>query len=104
MRVGFDATSAAYEKKTGTGVYATELILAYQKEFPEDVITHGYRLTRRWKGRDFLLPMPLQGGRQTLLDPLAWVSGFKFDIFHGLNTRLPIMGGTKLVATVHDLF
>lgn len=103
MIVAFDATTAAFEKKTGTGVYCEELIKAYQERF-EDWVVHTYRLTRRVKGRNFLLPLSNNSSRETVLDPFHYFRGRHYDVFHGLNSRLPLLKGCKRIATIHDLF
>jgi glycosyltransferase involved in cell wall biosynthesis len=106
VRIAFDASSLAFAQKTGTGVYSEELIKAYEKEFSkQDQIIHTYRLSRRFRGAKFLRPIfNLSCSRETLLDPLTFFKGLQYDIFHGLNTRLPTLIGAKKIASVHDLF
>jgi glycosyltransferase involved in cell wall biosynthesis len=104
MIVAFDASTAAFRQKTGKGVYCEELIRAYQERFKEDKIIHTYRLSRRIKGAEHLLPIPANANRETLLDPWTYFKGNKYDIFHGLNSRLPMLASSKMVATIHDLF
>lgn len=104
MRVAFDASTAAFRQKTGTGVYCEELIRAYQEKFKTDQVIHTYRLSRRIKGREFLLPVPANARQDTLLDPWTYFKGSRYDIFHGLNSRLPLLANSQMVATVHDLF
>jgi glycosyltransferase involved in cell wall biosynthesis len=105
MKVAFDASAIAFKEKTGTGVYAEEFLKAYEKCFSEeDQIIHTYRLSRRIRGRKFLRPLSKNISRSTLIDPVTSFKGRGYDIFHGLNTRLPILQHSKLVATIHDLF
>ncbi len=105
MKVAFDASSIAFKEKTGTGVYAEEFLKAYEKCFSdEDKIVHTYRLSRRIRGRKFLPPLTKNISRAILIDPITSFKGREYDIFHGLNTRLPILQHSKLVATIHDLF
>lgn len=105
MKVAFDASAIAFKDKTGTGVYAEEFLKAYEKCFSdEDEIVHTYRLSRRIRGRKFLRPLSKNISRATLVDPVTSFKGRKYDIFHGLNTRLPVLQQCKLIATIHDLF
>jgi len=105
MKVAFDATALAFKAKTGTGVYSEELVGAYEKCFSNiDEIVHTYRLSRRIRGRKFLRPLAKNISRGTLLDPFTFFKGKNYDIFHGLNYRLPILRHSKLIATVQDLF
>jgi glycosyltransferase involved in cell wall biosynthesis len=104
MRVAWDCSTAAFEQKTGTGVYVEELIKHYVKLFPKDKVTHSYRLSRRIKGRPYLLELSKNSTRDTIIDPLTFLSGLKYEIFHGLNSRLPVLSGCKKIATIHDLF
>lgn len=99
MKIAFDATSAAFEKKTGTGVYTEEVIKAYKSTFPEDVVVNTYRLARRFKGASYL-SRPFH----TLIDPLTFWRGYAYDLFHGLNARLPLLCGSPMIVTIHDLF
>jgi len=104
LRVAFDASTAAFRQKTGTGVYCDELIRAYQSRFSNDQVIHTYRLSRRVRGKSFLLPVPANASREILIDPWTYFKGGNYDIFHGLNSRLPLLTRSKMVATVHDLF
>lgn len=104
MRVAFDASTAAFRQKTGTGVYCDELIRAYQARFSEDQVIHTYRLSRRIRGKSFLLPVPANASREILIDPWTYFKGGSYDIFHGLNSRLPLLTKSKMIATIHDLF
>lgn len=105
MKVAFDASTLAFKDKTGTGVFSEELIKAYEKCFSyEDEIIHTYRLSRRIRGRKFLRPLSKNISRATLIDPITAFRGRNYDIFHGLNSRLPVLTHTKLIASVHDLF
>jgi glycosyltransferase involved in cell wall biosynthesis len=105
MKVAFDVSTAAFKQKTGTGVYVEELVQNYQSLFQQDEITHSYRLARRLRGKDFLLPLSPNSSQETILDPWTCLNGFRHDVFHGLNSRLPVfVGPCKMVATIHDLF
>jgi glycosyltransferase involved in cell wall biosynthesis len=105
MRVAFEASTIAFEKRTGTGVYARELVTAYEALYgKKDQITHTYRFSRIIKGRKYLLPLRKGVKREVLLDNLTAFRGKNYDIFHGLNSRLPVLNKTKTVATIHDLF
>ncbi|MCC6276551.1 MAG: glycosyltransferase family 4 protein [Oligoflexia bacterium] len=105
MKVAFDLSTAAFEKKTGTGVYCDELVRAYQTEFENrDEIYHSYRLSRWLKGSKYFLNPPKHGGRLVDLGLLTPWRGLKLDVFHGLNNRLPVLSHCKKIATVHDLF
>jgi glycosyltransferase involved in cell wall biosynthesis len=104
MRVAFDTTTAAFEHKTGTGVYCEELVRAYQEKFAEDKVVHSYRFKRWLNGQKYLLPLSKNSRREILLDPWTFFSGYRHEIFHGLNSRLPMLVGCKKIATVHDLF
>ncbi|MBK9293242.1 MAG: glycosyltransferase family 4 protein [Oligoflexia bacterium] len=104
MRIAFDATSAAFEKKTGTGVYTQEIIKAFQNEFPEDDIFNTYRLVRGIKGKKYLLEKTKNTKNHFLLDPVTFWRGYSYDIFHGLNARLPVLWRVPNIVTIHDLF
>ncbi len=104
MKIAFDATTVAFEKKTGTGVYCEELIKAFEKRFPEDHFFHTYRLTRAMKGAKYFLPLGPHAKRQIFQDPWTVFRGFQYDIFHGLNARLPFLKGAIKVVTIQDLF
>lgn len=104
MRIAFDVTTAAFEQRTGTGVYCKELVEAYQKEFFEDRVFHTYRMVRWLKGRKCLLPLTRNARTDVLIDPFTFYKGRSYDVFHGLNTRLPMIRGSLNIATVHDLF
>ncbi len=105
MRVGFDATTVAFAKKTGTGVYSEELMKAYARSFPSDQVFHTYRLARAIKGQKYFLPLvESRSERHVLQDPWTFWRGGNYDVFHGLNARLPILKGAKKIVTIHDLF
>ncbi len=104
MKVAFDASSAAFRLKTGTGVYTQELIKAYQEEFPDDQVIHTYRLSRRIRGLPYLLPLTSNSRRQTIIGSFTGFRRRSYDIFHGLNSRLPDLRNVPMVSTVHDLF
>jgi len=104
MKVAFDVTTLAFKQRTGTGVYVEEFLKSYEKCFLDhDEVTHTYRLTRRIKGRQYLRPLARGVKRATLIDPITSFRGLNYDIFHGLNARLPVLTHAKLIVTVHDL-
>jgi hypothetical protein len=104
VKIAFDATTAAFENRTGTGVYCKELIESFQKSYPEDRVIHTYRLSRWVRGSKFLLPLARNSKSEVMIDPITFYKGIQYDIFHGLNTRLPYIKGCIKIATVHDLF
>lgn len=96
MIIALDATYSVGRNLSGVGVYSRELMRGLAAAHPEARFLHCYRTHRLWAGwrQSGGLTRPLGEGR-------PW---FQYDIFHGLNQRLPGRRLRRAVCTFHDLF
>lgn len=96
MIIALDATYSVGRNLSGVGVYSRELMRGLGKAHPEGQFLHCYRAHRLWRGwqQSGARTRPLGEGR-------PW---FGYDLFHGLNQRMPQRRLRRAVCTFHDLF
>lgn len=96
MIIALDATYSVGRHISGVGVYSRELLRGLAGAHPEARYLHCYRPHRLLRGL-------AQSGRNArpLGEGRPW---FRYDLFHGLNQRLPARRLRRAVCTFHDLF
>lgn len=96
MIIALDATYSVGRNLSGVGVYSRELMRGLGEAHPEGQFLHCYRAHRLWRG------LRQSGGRtRPLGEGRPW---FRYDLFHGLNQRMPQRRLRRAVCTFHDLF
>jgi glycosyltransferase involved in cell wall biosynthesis len=94
LNIALDATYSWGEHLSGVGLYSREILFGLAASHPDSRFQFYYRPHRYFRSRHDRLP-PNASRR---LIPRS------FDIFHGLNQRLPRIPLRRSVATFHDLF
>ncbi len=103
MRVALDISCAAKPHRTGVARYATCLADAMLRAFPDDAFTLGVRASR-WRRRSHrYAPGAANARARWFVEPLLGTTLGPFDVFHGLDARLPRRRGFPTVATLHDI-
>lgn len=104
--VAFDASCTAKQKRTGVGRYAACLLDALIPKLATRTragVTLGFRLSRwRRAGHRYKHASPIVRERW-FIDALAGPLLGEFDLFHGLDARLPRGVSGKMIATLHDV-
>ncbi len=103
MRLAFDVSSCAKERRGGIATYGWNLVQACARVEPE----HDYVLAlrpHRWTDRALVADM-LPGVKPRLLvDGLHRLTlGGPLDVLHGVGVRLPGVGGFAKTVMLHDL-
>jgi glycosyltransferase involved in cell wall biosynthesis len=96
LKIALDATYSVGRHLSGVGVYSREMLQGLAAAHPEAEYAHCYRAHRLLRGLGW-------SGRRTRILGVGrpWCG---FDVFHGLNQRLPEVRLKRAVCTFHDLF
>lgn len=103
LRIALDASCTAKRERTGVARYAACLIEALAEAAPDHRFVLGCRLSRFRRRRHRFLPAAPNVRARWFVDRFARTCLGPFDVFHGLDARLPRGGRFPAVATVHDL-
>lgn len=97
--IALDASYSVGDSLTGVGRYSVEILSGLCRAHPDHRFRFCYRPHRYI--RSLRTPLPPNADRSILFErwPLR-----RFDLFHGLNQRLPAAGYKRAIATFHDLF
>ncbi|MFN7134127.1 MAG: glycosyltransferase family 4 protein [Myxococcales bacterium] len=102
MRIGFDLTSTAVARLSGTSLYALALVQALAQTVPEHRYVGCFRLSAvRRRGRMPTLPAGVE--RRYYWDRFDPLLDRAIDVFHGLDSRAGRFGRVKQVVTLHDV-
>lgn len=104
MTVALDATYSIGDELSGVGVYSRELMGGLARARPEARLFYCYRphrFLRSWRER---LPGNARRALLTEGPGILYSAWRRAALFHGLNQRLPAVGGQRTVVTFHDLF
>jgi glycosyltransferase involved in cell wall biosynthesis len=94
LTIALDATYSIGEELSGVGLYSREILFGLAAAHPDVRFQFYYRphrYLRSWRE-------PIASNARRRLFPRS------FDLFHGLNQRLPDIPMRRAVATFHDLF
>lgn len=103
LRIALDASCAAKRERTGVARYATCLLDALARAGAGDQFTVGYRLSRFRRRRHAHRPAGDNVRVRWFTDALAKLLLGPFDLFHGLDARIPPDARFPRVATLHDV-
>jgi len=96
LKIALDATYSVGRHLSGVGVYSREMLQGLAAAHPEGEYVHCYRAHRLMRGLEW------SGRRTRVLGAGGPWCGY--DVFHGLNQRLPESRLKRAVCTFHDLF
>ncbi|MBM3985646.1 MAG: glycosyltransferase family 4 protein, partial [Planctomycetes bacterium] len=104
MRLAFDLTSVAKERRGGIGTYGWELVRALAELAP----AAGHELVigvrpNRWLRRGLLRDLVPGATPRLLLDPWADACLSRPDVLHSVGVRLPARLRAARVVTLHDV-
>ena len=99
MKLALDASYSLGQNLTGVGVYSRELLWGFSTAHPEMDFRYYYRLHRFREACKESLPPNV---RRRILSDISFLPAF--DLFHGLNQRLPGRRMKRAISTFHDLF
>lgn len=104
MRIGLDVSAALSRHPTGVSRAVRGLIQGFATEATLDDEFVLFARPSRWRP---WRPVPLPGGRpfrrRFYRDVLPPRTVRRLDVFHGLDSRLPVADGLPRIATIHDL-
>jgi len=106
FRIAFDASAAAKRDRTGVARYAVCLLEALLARYREDQFTRfilGYRLSRLRRHRFRFHPREPNARLAYFAEPFERLTLGAFDLFHGLDARIPARGAYPKVVTLHDV-
>lgn len=103
LRIACDASAAAKQDRTGVARYAVCLLEALCGRYPEDAFTLGYRLSRLRRHRFRFRPAAHNSRVRYFAEPFEQLTLGAFDLFHGLDARIPAGGRYRKVVTLHDI-
>ena len=103
LRIAYDASAAAKRNRTGVARYAVCLIEALLTHFRDDSFTLGYRLSRLRRHRFRFQPRERNVRLRYFSEPFERMTLGAFDLFHGLDARIPARGAYSKVVTLHDV-
>jgi glycosyltransferase involved in cell wall biosynthesis len=103
VKIGLDASYSIDRQPSGVGVYSQNLIAELARLKPEHRLTLCYRANHYFRSLRRLNPG--SNFSRALMETVTvpWLAS-RFDVFHGLNQRLPERRFRRALTTFHDLF
>lgn len=101
LTVAFDASSMAKPERTGIARYGTCLVDAILQTRQLDRCILGLRVSRWRRRRHAYRPSGAHHG--FFMDAAPAILLGRFDVFHGLDARLPRRCARPMIATLHDV-